>query len=511
MKKLIVLLFTIALVSVLVSCGVKTEATAEFKNIEYDQSSISFDIEISDEHAEITGTTIIYLHNENGKVRDQRTIGKEEDLIGLRFTGLEAETKFTIKVTATIGRDAVNIGIYDFKTLTNQVITVNTVEEFMDMKNNKGGKFILGQDIDFMNEPYRSIFDASNVAFSGTFDGNGYALKNITFQNISTYTGVFGYVSSGVIKNTTFDNINIGTLDKPLSTTTSSRVGIVTGYATNQTARIENITIKNSNISFSTSSTIRAYVGAVAGEFKGVVKDVEIIDTNINITSTSIGTIKIGGAVALLGNTSNISEINSNLNIDFKLSGTNIRDDDVSIMIGGIIGDQVTDSKVSKIINKGDITSSIDYNTLADTKKGTYRFYVGGLIAAAKDNMMHGYFSGSITVSHEKNEYENKVKKQFRIGGLIGLYESNKTSNQIARYGDKTITLTIADDVILAASQLFGYSPHAFSSDKGVHGIENLTINGISQVPEVGIEKIDDLETYFTDPWMLERLISYGT
>ncbi len=53
------------------------------------------------------------------------------------------------------------------------------------------------------------------------------------------YTGIFGYVSSGVIKNVTIDGASIGSLDTPYEAATSSRVGILVGYGTSQTARIE--------------------------------------------------------------------------------------------------------------------------------------------------------------------------------------------------------------------------------------------------------------------------------
>ena len=71
------------------------------------------------------------------------------------------------------------------KTLTDQEIIINSVEDFFKMKDNRNGKFALGQDIDFNNEPFNSPFNTSSLAFGGTFDGKGFALKNITFEKNS--------------------------------------------------------------------------------------------------------------------------------------------------------------------------------------------------------------------------------------------------------------------------------------------------------------------------------------
>lgn len=503
MRKYSIILLIALFSVVLVSCGVKTSVTAEIINPEIEQTSIRFDVEINDPENEITGSTVVYLYNDQGNVRNQQTIESETELEDIYFYGLETETTFTIKVIVTIDRDAVEVGVYEFTTLTNQEIIINTVEEFMAMDENRNGRYILGQDIDFENEPYETPFRASNLAFGGTFDGNGYSLKNINMSKISMYTGIFGYVSSGVIKNVTIDGASIGTLETPLEAATSSRVGILVGYGTSQTARIENVTIKNSVISFNTSSTIQAYVGAVSAEYKGVIEDVEVSDTIISVKALSFGRIKIGGVVGLLGEFSEVTRAYSNANIHFEMAGTNVRDDDVSQMIGGIIGQHVSGADVSEIINEGDISVDIDYNTLPDTIKGVYTLFVGGLIGRANDDLQKGYFSGAITVTHEKNTYEDVVTKQFRVGGLVGLYESNKASSQIVRIGGSEMNIHVSDDVRLDASQVFGFDRYMKSTDYGVFGTEHLDINDVSVVSEDTVEIITDLSTLFDSEWIL--------
>ena len=506
MKKYSIIILILLFSVVLVSCKAKTSVIAEIINPDVDQTSIQFGVSLEDPENEITGSTVVYLYNEQGNVRNQQTIENESDLEGIYFYGLETESTFTVKVIVTIGRDAVEVGSYEFTTLTDQEIVINTVEEFMAMNQNRNGRYVLGQDIDFNNEPFDTPFNASNMAFGGTFDGNGFSLMNINFARISMYTGIFGYVSSGVIKNVTVDGASIGSLDTPYEAYTSSRVGILVGYGASQTARIENVTIKNSVISYNTSSTIQAYVGGVTAEYKGVIKDVEVIDTIISVKSLSFGRVKMGGIVGLLGEFSEIIKVYSNASLNFEMSGAYVRDDDISQMIGGVIGQHVSGADVSEIISEGDITVNIDYNTLEDTEKGTYTLFVGGLIGRANENLDHGFYSGSITVNHEKNSYEDVVTKQFRVGGLIGFYESNKPSEQLVRVSGSEININVSDDVILDASQVFGFDRFMPNSNHGVFGTQHLDVNDTSMAPEDEVDVITDLETFFDSEWILGYL-----
>ena len=109
-------------------------------------------------------------------------------------------------------------------------------------------------------------------------------------------------------------------------------------------------------------------------------------------------------------------------------------------------------------------------------------------------------------VSHVKNENETKVTKQFRIGGLIGLNESNTAAKQLVRLGGAEINITVSDDVLLDASQIFGFDRYEVTSDKGVSGTQHLVVNDVSQTPEANINTIADLDTYFTSEWIKGKI-----
>ena len=76
----------------------------------------------------------------------------------------------------------------------------------------------MSNDIDLSSIDNWTAIGKSSSMFSGTFDGNGHVIKNLTINNpTSDYQGLFGYASSGEIKN-------IGTDRKPLWVLTDSNV-----------------------------------------------------------------------------------------------------------------------------------------------------------------------------------------------------------------------------------------------------------------------------------------------
>lgn len=71
------------------------------------------------------------------------------------------------------------------------------------------GNYILEADLDFADENWPSIF--ATGSFSGTIQGNGHTIKNVTFEQTkmdAENTGLFGSLQSTcVIENLTFENV----------------------------------------------------------------------------------------------------------------------------------------------------------------------------------------------------------------------------------------------------------------------------------------------------------------
>lgn len=77
------------------------------------------------------------------------------------------------------------------------------------LKRAESGNIILQEDIDLSGETWMST-----VVFTGTLDGNGYAIKNMTVSansNENGYQGLFKYLGEGaLIKNVAFTNVVLG-------------------------------------------------------------------------------------------------------------------------------------------------------------------------------------------------------------------------------------------------------------------------------------------------------------
>ncbi len=81
---------------------------------------------------------------------------------------------------------------------------ISTVEDFLNITRNPTVEYKLMNDLDFTGVSFAPIGTALNP-FMGYFDGNGFKIKNVSFDN-AALGGVFGY-NSGVIRNLTVENI----------------------------------------------------------------------------------------------------------------------------------------------------------------------------------------------------------------------------------------------------------------------------------------------------------------
>ncbi|MCL2751370.1 MAG: Ig-like domain-containing protein [Firmicutes bacterium] len=98
---------------------------------------------------------------------------------------------------------------------------VSSIDDFLAIKNNLSGSYILIADLDFASFTGlladNTIDGKKNLVpgtFTGTFDGNGYAIKNLNMvQNTdaaASACGVFERIGAGgIVKNTEFINITL--------------------------------------------------------------------------------------------------------------------------------------------------------------------------------------------------------------------------------------------------------------------------------------------------------------
>ena len=242
---------------------------------------------------------------------------------------------------------------------------------------------VLGGDID-LNDLTRSRALVSNWTpvgteakpFTGTFDGNGYTIKNLTLveseaKEGKAYIGFFGYAKNATIKNVTFENvtINIPCLDIDHS---QGHIGAVAG-SLEGTSTIENVTVKGDIQVYATQEANGASrVAVVAG-------------------GNSYGNVTMKN-VHVIANEGSYLKANNN----------------TGALAGQLQGKSVFENCSSNI----DVTVN--------------KFFAGGIIGlAAGDQLFKNcHTTGDVAVVAGR---EGRANDHYRVGGIAGGWADGKT------------------------------------------------------------------------------------
>ena len=242
---------------------------------------------------------------------------------------------------------------------------------------------VLGGDID-LNDLTRSRALASNWTpvgteakpFTGTFDGNGYTISNLTLveseaKEGKAFIGFFGYAKNATIKNVTFENvyINIPCLDIDHS---QGHIGAVAG-SLEGTSTIENVTVKGDIQVYATQDANGASrVAVVAG-------------------GNSYGDVTMKN-VHVIANEGSYLKANNN----------------TGALAGQLQGKSVFENCSSNI----DVTVN--------------KFFAGGIIGlAAGDQLFKNcHTTGDVAVVAGR---EGRANDHYRVGGIAGGWADGKT------------------------------------------------------------------------------------
>ena len=164
----------------------------------------------------------------------------------------------------------------------NPFIITEAKQLFNIPKISMDSNYKLANDIDLKNYNWTALGGFYNQEqFTGTFDGDGHTISNMTkTTNISeignrVYFGFFGVIGKGgCFKNVTFTGVNIST-DGPENNNAKMRsfVGVVAG-ACDSGSVISNVTVVNSNVKFDCKTNGMSYVGGIVGlAYESVIED----------------------------------------------------------------------------------------------------------------------------------------------------------------------------------------------------------------------------------------------
>lgn len=304
LKKLLSLtLLSLSIVS-LTSCNkssVKLEENDVIfsKSVYVDLSNIpeklQFNIELEAEPIEINLGARIKIYEENFQYKN--------NIISID-TNVFKDEAGRLKVLS--GEQSLKIRLDNNKSVSKDILLVDkvikTASDLQSINNKPQGSYILGNDIDCSSisnfEPlgFMESDTRADQEFLGVFDGNGYALRNITSKYSTDLTnnernyngqtlfedeshrngdvwGVFQTIgSSGVVRNLSLDNCNVAG---------RTIVGVLCG---NNAGTIENVFI-NSNCHADMSTHFyddNCNVGGIAGINGGTIKNV------VSLATTSI-------------------------------------------------------------------------------------------------------------------------------------------------------------------------------------------------------------------------------
>ena len=278
-------------------------------------------------------------------------------------------------------------------------IEVSTVEEFLkitdyvdDSASDENVKIILTADIDFTGIEYKTV----DLAGHTLLDGNGHAVKNITFitYEADEYAGVGLFEGYGLnIKNIIFENVTINYPGK------TSAVGCLLGRSCDS-QNFENVTISG-KIYAPNAENVGGFMGSSESANK---KCMSTITVKNCVSSLEIqGKTNVGG---FLGSGSISAQNSKNTgNVKGKYN------------VGGVVGNAIGN------VNGGENYGKVEANEM-----------VGGIV---------GYVEEKAIVSKAKNGGE--VVGLSQAGGVVGHLGKNATIDGCVNLKEGKVTATSED------------------------------------------------------------------
>ena len=510
MKQILKGLLIVTTVLFLASCGEQnnTDITAEFSIAEdtLQTDSVTVYLTINDASSEITGNIVVTLVDANGDtVSGPTSYTSAEDASVLPFTFLNPDSAYTIEVVATVGRSSVTVGTFSFTTLADTDLEIRTVEEFMAMNENRAGDYVLMNDLDFSSEVFVTPFTSS---FTGSFDGQGYTLSNITITESRLYNGVFGYVSSATIKNVNLDNVQIGTSEQPIITSSSTKTGLLVGYQSSSLSTIENISITNSNIYISTASATYAYVGGIVGEARGTFENISVDNTYVILEAASYATVRLGGAAGYVYESAELRQLDIDSDVNFSLNAIESTNSERSfnIYVGGLFGDvdpaSTSNGLAYGLYYEGSVSvDALDFNP-NEGHEGTYSVFVGGLFGVINRGFNNVYADVSVSLNYAEEFVETNVSKYIRVGGLAGGLNTYDVPYGVFVVGS-TVTATINNNANILISE--GVAKYTGTLEAYTLQDMLVTLNDYSVVDDT-LQVVTSFEGIITNEYLLEVL-----
>jgi len=185
-----------------------------------------------------------------------------------------------------------------------EVIEIATAEELAAINDNLAGNYVLTADIDLAGAEWTPIGSfapsgetpeeqetpSSETAFTGTFDGNGHTISNLSInQPEGMAVALFGCIANTEIGNFTLENASV---------TGTIMAADVVGYSYCSTVSNIKLVSGTVNVNYTEMSTEGMYGGIVGAGMASLIKDCEA-QADITLPDNTANAGIIGGGLEL--------------------------------------------------------------------------------------------------------------------------------------------------------------------------------------------------------------------
>lgn len=309
----------------------------------------------------------------------------------------------------------------------------------------------LTANIDLQNASWVPI-GTSSSGYRGTFDGNGYAIRNLCINKVSSGTssggvtvyggGLFGVIGSkGTVKR-----VNVaGTISVTESVNVPPDLGTICGANTGTVEEcFATVNISIPSLTVNSSRSGQVTVGAIAGVNNGTILNCYAVGTmQVSITNTKRKCpLYIGG---LVGHTTSSSAKVQNCYSAVSISAEN----DTSVYCGGVIGYKQKGTYSNTYANKELVSALSGYGKLsssslmstADMKKAAFADKLGSAFSPDTSNVNQGYPVLNIMVYDEESDWSQWFEDEA-MGENINLEVYNRLIPAELKNRDLTKSIT---------------------------------------------------------------------
>lgn len=390
-----------------------------------------------------------------------------------------------------------------------KVIRISTAEQLIawaESEDRLTTDVILDADIEMKDMKWTPVGSSMDIGkgYSGNFDGNGNAIKNLSLSG----TGNIGFFGGLAIGANVHDVVFT---DATITGDASSSVGVVAGTSLGiiDNCKVSNSTVSGSNYAGAITGnnsvqvnncsvqdvTINGkYAGGVAGVNYGKIEYCKVSGSNTIITSTGLSAGGIVGSNSEEGGTKTSGRVLKCAAYEITISGNRA---------GGIAGENGFGTVAQCVVDK----CTVIHNSTGSSAD------LGGVVGYnARGEVVASYSVNSIVGA------DNLTSEA--IGGIVG-YNMNSTSSPAYIYGCYSTHVSLLGNAGSKIGAIAGYNNGHVTScyavlPENVSGIKlvgnNIEVNGIDHCVEVGgnnynyLEEADNLKVTDGTIWIAAEI-----